>query len=83
MAAKRPYWIGDAKTEHGVYLGFTRGQWPIQAFTADPDDSMALRWVAESPDTRVLIGPIGIPDNVPTLIATRIPERFELIPLDD
>lgn len=66
---------------HGVVLGFTRGEWPVQAFAADADGgcSMGARWAAGK-DGRVLVGPVMIPDDVPVRTATRVPERFDLLP---
>lgn len=75
----RPYWLTDAKTENGVYLGFTKGQWPIQAFSAD--NTHHLSWAAEDPDNRVLIGPVPIPDDAPTWRGKKIPAAYALAPL--
>lgn len=82
-----PYWIqqkdgyGGEVFLHGVMLGFTRAEWPVQAFavSADGTCSMGARWAAGKPHDRVLVGPIAIPDDIPVQFAARIPERFELI----
>jgi len=81
-----PYWIeqkigyGGQVFLHGVMLGFTRSQWPVQAFAVDElgECSMGARWAAERPHDRVLVGPIHIPDDAPVRSAMRIPERYEL-----
>ena len=81
-----PYWVqqrdgyGGQVFLHGVMLGFTSGQWPIQAFAVDEDGgcSMAARWAAQNPTDRLLVGPISIPDDTPVQTARRVPERFEL-----
>lgn len=73
----RPYWLTDAKTENGVYLGFTKGQWPIHAFSADL--SHARHWVGEDPENRILIGPIAIPDDAPVWRGRKVPASVELI----
>lgn len=81
-----PHWIeqrvgyGGQVFIHGVMLGFTRSEWPVQAFAADEDGgcSMGARWAAERPDDRVLVGPVLIPDSAPVRSATRVPPRFEL-----
>lgn len=81
-----PYWVeqrdgyGGQVFVHGVILGFTRGEWPVQAFAADADGgcSMAARWAAARPEDRVLVGPVAIPDDAPVRNSKRVPERFEL-----
>lgn len=67
----RPYWLTDAQIDQGIYLGFTRGQWPIAAFSAD--GTHAAYWAAQDPSNRVVIGPIQIPDDVPVLRGRSIP----------
>lgn len=84
--SRLPYWIqqrdgyGGQVFLHGVMLGFTRGQWPVQAFAVDEDGdcSMGVSWAAQQPNDRVLVGPIPIPDDVPVRIARRVPEQFIL-----
>ena len=78
MSEQRPYWLTDAKIEGGVYLGFTKGEWPIQAFAAD--GSHAAYWAAQDPERRVLVGPIEIPDDAPVLRGRTVPVAHELVP---
>ena len=81
-----PYWVqqkagyGGEVFLHGVMLGFTKAEWPIQAFAVDDlgECPVGARWAAEKPHDRVLVGPIPIPDDVPVRSALRVPERFEL-----
>lgn len=73
----RPYWFNDANIENGVMLGFTSGEWPIQAFSAD--GSHAASWAAQDPGRRILIGPIKVPDDAPVLRGRVIPERPVLV----
>jgi hypothetical protein len=65
---------------HGVMLGFTRGQWPVQAFAADPDGGCTAGafWAAQKPQDRVLVGPVVIPDDIPVLHSRHTPARYEL-----
>lgn len=74
--ALRPHWISDAKIGAGVYLGFERGAWPIQAFSAALTHH--ILWVAKDPNNRVVIGPVHIPIDAPSCTVTVIPERTEL-----
>lgn len=87
-----PYWVeqrdgyGGSVFLHGVYLGFTRGQWPVQAFAADADGGCAsgARWAAERRDGelyRVLVGPIPIPDDVPVVQGKTHPTTHSLEPV--
>jgi hypothetical protein len=84
---KLPYWVqreagySGQVFLYGVMLGFTKNQWPVQAFAVDKDGgcSQGAYWAAQSPDDRVLVGPIEIPDDVPVRVAQRIPERIELV----
>lgn len=76
----RPYWFTDAKTESGVYLGFTRGEWPIQAFSTD--GTHAAHWAAEDPCNRIIVGPIAIPDDAPVLRGETVPAEQRLIPYE-
>lgn len=66
----RPYWLDVP--EAGVYLGFTRGEWPIQAFA---QESQAAYWASEGPDDRRIIGPVPIPDEAPIFKGVKIAER--------
>lgn len=76
-AAKRPFWIRDSAVQAGVYLGFTNGQWPIHAFSAE--HSHHLDWAAEDPVNRVLIGPIQVPDDAPVLRGRKVPATSVLV----
>ena len=84
--SRLPYWVeqsvgyGGQVFLHGVMLGFTKGQWPVQAFAVDEDGgcSMGAYWAAQKPSDRVLVGPVPIPDDVPVRTAQRTPERYEL-----
>lgn len=65
---------------HGVMLGFTRGEWPVQAFAADADGgcSAGAFWAAQKPQDRVLVGPIQIADDVPVNRSQHKPARYGL-----
>lgn len=76
-AATRPFWI--QVPEKGVWLGFTKGQWPIQAFG---DEDSAAYWATQDPENKAVIGPVLIPLSTPTYRGVTIPveRKLEQIP---
>lgn len=73
----RPTGFSEAMRVGGVYLGFTRGQWPIRAFSAE-HRADAVSWAANDPEYRILVGPIPVPQDAPVYYAVTIPEHTKL-----